>query len=76
MFGIVLSAIIDIGAYKFRHLANAILYIECIIVALLSLNPTFSKHSLDSMSIVVLYLVLMLSYYTDHIGQVIFVTVI
>ena len=72
---IVVSAILDIAAYKFRHLANAILYLDCMFVTFTSLIPSTRWNSMDSLSINIVYILMMICYYTEHIGQVIYITV-
>ena len=72
---LVLSAILDIAAYKYRHLANAILYLECMFVVFTSMIPSARWNSMDSLAINIVYMLLMICYYTEHIGQVIYITV-
>ena len=74
MAALLLSAILDIITYKFRHLAHAIFYIEIFLGFVQSLIPSVSWNSFDSMSINLIYLIVMLLYYTDHVGQVIYLS--
>ena len=51
------------------------LYLDCIFVTFMTLIPSLSYNSVDSMSLNIVFLLIMLCYYTDHIGQVIFISV-
>ena len=73
---IILCLILDIATYRWRKLANIILYFECTIALAEGMIPVLSWNSVTSLQVNILMLGLFLCFYTDHVGQVIYTSLI
>ena len=76
MVMIVLSALLDIATYKWRYLAHSFLYLEVIFGLVSAMIPQTYYNSIDSFQINIVYHLAFITLYTDHAGQIIFMTVI
>ena len=73
---IILCLILDIATYRWRNLANVILYFECTMALAEGMIPVLSWNSVTSLQVNILLLGLFLCFYTDYVGQVIYTSLI
>ena len=73
--GIVLGLVLDIACFKYRHLANLILYYESIQYILVFLIPSKTYLELSQYVIAIFHFILFLVTYTDQGIQIVFLTV-